>query len=316
LTSSASAPPSVRRFAPGEWRTYRGLRLRALADAPDAFASTLDAEQSRPDADWSDRLASGAASPSDLPLVAELGAEAVGLAWARVDSVDPEVVHVHQMWVAPTARGAGAGRKLLDAAIAWAAGAGARRVRLSVTRGNTAAARLYERAGFTPRGAPEPLRPGSTRTVQPLELELNQPRDNEAFRFPVSVKGVVIRRGEVVLLRNERDEWELPGDKLEPPESPPTCVAREITEELGLRVEPTALLDAWVYCITPEVRVLIVTYGCSETVEVEAVLSHEHKQLRWFPLSEVPALRMPEGYKASIRSWAEALARRERCHSS
>ena len=133
------------------------------------------------------------------------------------------------------------------------------------------------------------------------------PRDNEAFRFPVSVKSVVIRGDQVVLLRNERDEWELPGGKLEPSESPQVCVAREIAEELRLQVEPSALLDTWVYCITTEVRVLIVTYGCSETIEVEAVLSHEHKQLRWFPLSQVPALRMPEGYKASIRSWAEVL---------
>jgi 8-oxo-dGTP pyrophosphatase MutT (NUDIX family) len=134
-----------------------------------------------------------------------------------------------------------------------------------------------------------------------------EPRDNESFRFPVSVKGVVIRGGQVVLLKNERDEWELPGGKLEPSESPQVCVVREIAEELRLQVEPSALLDTWVYRITPEVRVLIVTYGCSETVEVEAVLSHEHKQLRWFPLSHVPGLRMPEGYKASIRSWAGVL---------
>ena len=136
---------------------------------------------------------------------------------------------------------------------------------------------------------------------------MQEPHDNEAFRFPVSVKGVVIRRGEVVLLRNERDEWELPGGKLEPSESPQVCVVREIAEELRLQVQPTALLDTWVYRITPEVRVFIVTYGCAETVEGEAVLSHEHKQLRWFSLSEVPALRMPDGYKASIRSWASVL---------
>jgi 8-oxo-dGTP pyrophosphatase MutT (NUDIX family) len=134
-----------------------------------------------------------------------------------------------------------------------------------------------------------------------------EPRDNEAYRFPVSVKGVVIRRGDVVLLRNERDEWELPGGKLEPSEAPSACVAREIAEELRLRVEASALLDTWVYRITPEIRVLIVTYGCRETAEVEAVLSREHKELRWFPLSQVPGLHMPEGYKASIRSWADAL---------
>jgi len=36
----------------------------------------------------------------------------------------------------------------------------------------------------------------------------NSPRDNDAYRFPVSVKGVIIRGGKVILLRNERDEWE------------------------------------------------------------------------------------------------------------
>ena len=61
-----------------------------------------------------------------------------------------------------------------------------------------------------------------------------RPRDNEAFRFPVSVKGVVVRNGSVVLLRNERDEWELPGGKLEPGEAPDACVVREIAEELDL----------------------------------------------------------------------------------
>ena len=136
---------------------------------------------------------------------------------------------------------------------------------------------------------------------------MSAPRDNEAFRFPVSVKGVVIRAGRVVLLENERDEWELPGGKLEPSESPPRCVAREIEEELGLRVEATTLLDTWLYAITPEVRVLIVTYGCRETAEVDAVLSHEHKRLQWFALAEVPSLPMPAGYKASIRAWAAAL---------
>jgi 8-oxo-dGTP pyrophosphatase MutT (NUDIX family) len=45
--------------------------------------------------------------------------------------------------------------------------------------------------------------------------------------YPVSVKGVVVRDDRVLLLRNERDEWELPGGKLELGEEPPACVARE-----------------------------------------------------------------------------------------
>lgn len=131
--------------------------------------------------------------------------------------------------------------------------------------------------------------------------------NNQAYRFPVSVKGVVVRSGRVVLLKNEREEWELPGGKLEPGETPDMCVSREIEEELQLRVAASRLLDSWIYVITEQVQVLIVTYGCSELEERDAVLSDEHKQLQWFPLADVASLTMPAGYKTSIRTWVSIL---------
>ena len=133
---------------------------------------------------------------------------------------------------------------------------------------------------------------------------ISPPRDNYAFRFPVSVKGVVIRGDKVILLRNERDEWELPGGKLEVSEPPERCLAREIEEELRLEIEPETMLDSWLYTIVPDVHVLVLTYGCREAALAEAILSDEHKELRWFPLAEIDSLNMPEGYKASIRSWS------------
>jgi 8-oxo-dGTP pyrophosphatase MutT (NUDIX family) len=135
----------------------------------------------------------------------------------------------------------------------------------------------------------------------------NPPRDNDAYRFPVSVKGVVIRGGNVILLRNERDEWELPGGKLELSESPEQCLTREMAEELRLEIVPERILNSWIYTIVPGVDVLILAYGCVESSRVEAVLSDEHKELRWFPLTDVASLRMPEGYKASIRAWSARL---------
>ncbi len=78
---------------------------------------------------------------------------------------------------------------------------------------------------------------------------INPPRDNDASRFPVSVKGVIIRGGKVILLRNERSEWELPGGKLELSESPERCLAREIAEELRLEVVPESILSPWIYTI-------------------------------------------------------------------
>ena len=135
----------------------------------------------------------------------------------------------------------------------------------------------------------------------------NPPRDNEARRFPVAVKGVLIRDGKVILLRNDRDEWELPGGKLELSESPEQCLAREIAEELQLAIEPESILDSWVYTIASSVHVLVIAYGCVESSLGEPVVSHEHKELQWFPLAEIDTLKLPDGYKTSIRSWSARL---------
>ena len=127
--------------------------------------------------------------------------------------------------------------------------------------------------------------------------------DNDAYRFPVSVKGIVVRDGAVILVKNRRQEWELPGGKLEPDESPERCVAREIEEELGLAARAEAMIDAWVYTITPGTLVLMLTYGCVETAARSVVLSDEHTEVGWFTLADVDALRMPDGYKTSIARW-------------
>jgi mutator protein MutT len=122
----------------------------------------------------------------------------------------------------------------------------------------------------------------------------------------VSIKGVLVRDGRVVLLRNARDEWELPGGKLEPGETPEQCLAREIAEELGITVTVGPILDSWVYEITPEVRVLINTFGCIEDTSAPIVLSDEHDEVAWFHPAAIAALPMPYGYKRAIAAWVRA----------
>jgi ribosomal protein S18 acetylase RimI-like enzyme len=79
---------------------------------------------------------------------------------------------VISMWVEPSARGRGIGRALLDAVVEWAKERDpSRAIRLSVTDGNDAARRLYERYGFVDTGVTEPLRSNSALTIRELELQ-------------------------------------------------------------------------------------------------------------------------------------------------
>ena len=119
------------------------------------------------------------------------------------------------------------------------------------------------------------------------------------------MKGVVIdRQGRVLLLKNEREEWELPGGKLELGEEPADCVVREIEEESSWKVDASQLLDAWMYEPIPGRHVFIVTYGCHLLSEGTApVVSGEHKEIGLFGEEEIAGLVMPQGYKDSITRW-------------
>ena len=128
--------------------------------------------------------------------------------------------------------------------------------------------------------------------------------DGATARFPVSVKGVLLRDDRVVLVDNPRGEWELPGGKLEPDETPERCLAREISEELGLEVTVGPIVDAWVYRIG-SVDVLVVSYGCRAREWPETLASPEGKDVGLFAIGELDRLRLPSGYRAAIRRWAQ-----------
>lgn len=162
----------IRRLEAHEWPQYRVIRLRSLADAPDAFGSTLAAEQALAADTWSARLARAAVSGRDYPIVAERANQMVGLMWAKFDADDGALVNLFQVWVAPESRGHGVAARMLREVIGWAKAQQARSVHLDVTCGDSAAMRLYQREGFRPAGAAAPLRDGSHLLSQPMRLEL------------------------------------------------------------------------------------------------------------------------------------------------
>jgi GNAT superfamily N-acetyltransferase len=136
----------IRRAASGDEPLLRKIRLEALAEAPEAFGSTLDRERTRTLIDWQKWL-----SPSATFLL-ETSSGPQGIAAGVPDATDPAIVHLMAMWVHPALRGSGAATALVHAVLDWAEGRGASTVRLDVIDGNDRARRLYERHGFQATG--------------------------------------------------------------------------------------------------------------------------------------------------------------------
>ncbi len=121
--------------------------------------------------------------------------------------------------------------------------------------------------------------------------------------FPVSIKGVLLNSAsEVLLVLNDRKDWELPGGRIEVGETPAICVEREFQEELGLLVRAVELLDVYLFEVLPSRYVFIVTYGCILVDGYEPRISDEHIKFGEFPIDQVPQ-NLPSGYRSSIMAW-------------
>jgi len=120
--------------------------------------------------------------------------------------------------------------------------------------------------------------------------------------YPVSVKAVLLTQdSKVVLLLNEREEWELPGGQIQPGESSVECLVREIREELDVNIQVGQLIDIYLFEVIPKRHVFVATYSCSVVGTFAPRLSHEHKRIGLFLPEELP-MNLPNGYRSSISS--------------
>lgn len=136
-------------LAPADWPLWRRLRQSALADAPDAFGSTLAQWSGAGDTEqrWRSRL-----QDVELNLAMTLDDEPVGIVSATAPNATGQVQLI-SLWIDPRARGRGVGDEALRRVLEWATlrypGSP---VVLSVKNTNQQARGLYERHGFVDAG--------------------------------------------------------------------------------------------------------------------------------------------------------------------
>lgn len=109
------------------------IRLRALADSPRAFGSSLVREVTFEDGEWRGRVATG------KWFLAWSSSHPVGVVAMVTEEDAPLQRHLVSMWVEPAQRGAGVSHNLVDAICDLARAEGAAAVSLWVADGNARA---------------------------------------------------------------------------------------------------------------------------------------------------------------------------------
>ncbi len=109
--------------------------------------------------------------------------------------------------------------------------------------------------------------------------------------FRLAVKALIVREGEVLLIQRRKNdahkpgEWDIPGGRLEVGEDPMKGLKREISEEVGLTIEPILPVDVHHFTRDDGQVITMIIFLC-KAVTHEITLSPEREQFEWKSLKE------------------------------
>lgn len=140
---------AVRPLGEDDWMDFRGIRLEALAESPDAFASGYAEEEAYDEDFWRLRLRRSARLVAEAQDGQLVGLVNVGQASGDEGPV-PEVAEIFGLWVRPEARGTGVATKLVEAGARQASSEGKSHIAYWVGTDNGRAVAFASGIGFRP----------------------------------------------------------------------------------------------------------------------------------------------------------------------
>ena len=116
----------------------------------------------------------------------------------------------------------------------------------------------------------------------------------------VSVKGVIKKNNSFLLRKNERDEYELLGGKLEKDDiNLRDRLKKEFLEESGIKITVNKELEPWFLNINGD-KVLIIPYICNIDYIPSVLYDQDGGELYWVKGRNINKINIPKGYLDTI----------------
>lgn len=161
----------IKPLLPDDWPQLKSLRLRALADAPEAFGMTLAEASARTDAVWQENARRFTLLPPAASFLAYAEDLPCGMANCFTLQDDSRTAELTAFWVAPEQRGLGVGDALVAAIVDWAESQGVTTLQAWVVEDNHRALGFYQKFGFQETKERQPHTPNPVQQVVLLARE-------------------------------------------------------------------------------------------------------------------------------------------------
>lgn len=135
---------------------------------------------------------------------------------------------------------------------------------------------------------------------------------NSLFRehqdFNVGLKAFIEKDGKLLVLKEDKGKWELPGGRIEKNElnkSLDKILLRETEEELGEDFQLTVdgIFRTWIRKPDDtDFYLFLVGFKC-EYIEGEITLSSEHEDFRWIDKEEIEQLEFVNTYQEAVEQY-------------
>lgn len=165
----------IKRLTPDQWPLLKTVQLRALADAPGAFSTTLAQASARTDAEWQENARRFTLPPPAASCFALVDDVPCGMASCFAASEDAQMAELTAFWVAPEQRRQGVGDALIAAVVSWAKSQGVTTLQAWVVEDNARALSFYKKLGFADTEERQPHTPDPTKQVRLLAYTLTPP---------------------------------------------------------------------------------------------------------------------------------------------